>query len=136
MSQAYQQRIDEFLRCNRALEQVLDDTMWTLDFQQVYRTVRDINVQLSRPLLEDFLQMEPKAPSAESKNPSPRVHVSELVIREAISKQQACPITLEPLNVETSVCVAPCYHVFQKSAIHEWHKKSTLCPQCRERCFL
>ena len=129
--QARQQRMDDFLRSNRALQDVLDETMWTLDFQQVYRTVRDINVQLSRPLIEDLLQTETPSPPQ-----SPKPHVSVLVLREAQKQKQTCPITLEPLKVKTSACVAPCYHVFQKAAIEQWLKQNKTCPQCRERCFL
>jgi hypothetical protein len=66
----------------------------------------------------------------------PQERISKLVISDAIEKGDICPISLTPLTLETSVCVAPCYHVFSKEAITEWMKEKKICPSCRISCSL
>jgi hypothetical protein len=66
----------------------------------------------------------------------PQKRISSLVIQDALNKNQTCPITLSYLDEESAVCVAPCYHVFDKSAITTWLKQNTTCPECREPCCL
>ncbi len=129
--QTRHERIDNFLRSNQELQDKLADVLWTLNFRKIYETVRDIDVHLSRPLLQDLLNDE--FPSTLSE---PKKRVVDIVLRDAVSKGDVCPITLDPITLIGSVCVAPCYHVFQKDAIQTHLKTSKLCPQCREPCTL
>lgn len=62
--------------------------------------------------------------------------IAKLVISDAIQNEEICPITMNPLTLETAVCVAPCYHVFDKTAIGKWLEANDTCPECRERCSL
>jgi hypothetical protein len=66
----------------------------------------------------------------------PQERISKLVISDAIVKGDTCPISLTPLTQESAVCVAPCYHVFEKGAIMEWLKTKSICPSCRVNCSL
>jgi len=74
----------------------------------------------------------------EGRRPIQRVqkHVADLVIADAIKSEITCPISMELLQVETAVCVAPCYHCFQRESITRWLTTNHTCPQCRETCSL
>jgi hypothetical protein len=77
---------------------------------------------------EDFLILQ--------KRLKPRSHVARLVVLEAELERELCPISLEPLKLETACCVGPCYHVFHRAAIQKWLQSSKHCPVCREPCSL
>jgi hypothetical protein len=66
----------------------------------------------------------------------PKPHIVKTMIAESIASNSTCPITLNPITNETSVCVAPCYHVFEQKGIEQWLTQSPLCPTCREPCCL
>jgi hypothetical protein len=66
----------------------------------------------------------------------PQKRVAELVIANAVDTGTICPITMDPLTVDTAACVAPCYHVFEQEAIRQWLVTQTTCPECREPCAL
>jgi hypothetical protein len=62
--------------------------------------------------------------------------VASVMIEKAIADNLSCPITLNPLTAESAVCVAPCYHVFDKEAIQTWLQTKNTCPECRCECSL
>lgn len=64
----------------------------------------------------------------------PLKRVSDIIISDAIRNKLLCSISMEPIT-EDSVCVSPCYHVFNKESIDTWLKTSTTCPDCRNVCF-
>lgn len=66
----------------------------------------------------------------------PLKHVSEVMIKDAVSKEQTCPITMNPLTLTNAVATSPCYHIFDKEGITKWLAKSNQCPTCRTPCTL
>jgi len=60
-------------------------------------------------------------------------HLVSLVLKNAIEEKKLCPITLDPITLE-SICIAPCYHCFTKEAIETWILTNGTCPECREIC--
>jgi hypothetical protein len=71
-----------------------------------------------------------------NKPKSPLKRVADLVIADALKQDLCCAISLNPLTKETAVCIAPCYHVFEKESIQMWLSTSSTCPECREVCSL
>lgn len=78
---------------------------------------------------------EPQTQASVAIDP-PRRNIADAMIRDAISQKATCPISMEPITQETAVCVAPCYHVFQRESIAQWLERETSCPTCREPCRL
>ena len=60
--------------------------------------------------------------------------VADVMIAEAIRSGTTCPISMEVLTASTAVCVAPCYHVFDRASITHWLESNDTCPQCRVPC--
>lgn len=77
---------------------------------------------------EEYLQLQ--------KRLAPRPRIAHLVLLNAEFEREVCPISMEPIRLESSCCVGPCYHVFQKASIRTWLRTSTVCPVCREPCVL
>jgi len=49
-----------------------------------------------------------------------------------LSEQATCPITLEPIEVGTSVMkITRCGHVFKEAALRRWLSRDSRCPVCR-----
>jgi hypothetical protein len=68
--------------------------------------------------------------------PQPPVkRVADTMIEAAMAKGESCPISMEPITKE-SVCVAPCYHCFDKESIQQWLARNESCPTCRTPCAL
>ena len=82
----------------------------------------------------DWGDLPPLAPEQVVQKPQKRV--ADIVIANAVREGAACPITMDPIKADSAACVAPCYHVFEKSAIEHWMSSHTTCPQCREACSL
>lgn len=64
--------------------------------------------------------------------------VATIVAREAVGREDTCPITLEPL-VLGKVGVLHCGHCFDSDALKKSLRKCTMCPTCRdesEPCFV
>lgn len=64
------------------------------------------------------------------------VHIQRLVIADAISKGEVCPISQETLTMENAV-VTSCGHVFERDSIQAWLKTAAskhCCAVCREKC--
>jgi hypothetical protein len=63
-------------------------------------------------------------------------YVKTLLIDNAISKEECCPITMEPISKETA-SVTTCFHVFETSSIETWlndEKNNSKCPVCKQQC--
>lgn len=65
--------------------------------------------------------------------PLPPTYVSNLLISDAITKNETCPINYDTITKENAV-VTSCFHVFSREALTVWRKKSTECPKCRAIC--
>lgn len=77
----------------------------------------------------------PPKPAATPTIPTLPGYVTSLLLEDAISKKQDCPITMEPITKETSA-VTSCYHVFDRDAIASWLVTHTTCPVCKQTCCL
>lgn len=59
--------------------------------------------------------------------------VADALIRDAISRAAACPITMEPLVAETTAVTA-CFHLFERDAIAAWLAQSgNCCAVCKQQ---
>ncbi len=64
--------------------------------------------------------------------------VATIVAREAVAREDTCPITMEPL-VLGKIGVLHCGHCFEAGAIKQSLRRCTMCPTCREEsepCFV
>lgn len=80
----------------------------------------------------------PSAPLAPSVPLAPITilpHILHGFISYCISQGQECPITMEPLSLET-IGMTPCGHLFQASALQDAIRMSGTCPTCRSICSL
>jgi hypothetical protein len=58
--------------------------------------------------------------------------VLEALVRDAVSRATACPITMEPLTDPSQVTVTACYHLFDATALAAWRASGeNKCPVCR-----
>lgn len=64
--------------------------------------------------------------------PIPRF-VAELIRKDAISKEEQCPISLTPIQDCKRVTLTSCYHLFEEDAIREWLKTKSTCPKCMQK---
>ena len=58
--------------------------------------------------------------------------IANLIITDAVNKQEMCSITFDALTRE-NVLITSCFHLFDKTALKEWIKTSKACPLCREQ---
>lgn len=79
-----------------------------------------------------MLDMAAEAQTIPSVQPLPK-HVADLMIRDAESRGEACPITMEPIKIGASA-VTSCGHIFDRTALTEWFGSHATCPQCRQPC--
>ena len=63
----------------------------------------------------------------------PNIEIINAIKELYINKKEMCPITYEPLKIETT-SITSCYHLFNKDAIENWFKTKNTCPVCREKC--
>lgn len=61
-------------------------------------------------------------------------HVANIVLADAISKNEICPISSEPITKETGT-VTSCGHVFCKDSIDQWLSIKNECPVCKQTCL-
>lgn len=64
--------------------------------------------------------------------------VATIVAREAVAREDTCPITMEPL-VLGKIGVLHCGHCFDADSIKKSLRRCTMCPTCRdesEPCFV
>jgi hypothetical protein len=62
--------------------------------------------------------------------------ISNIIIDDAIRREEICSISLEPIRKETAACISPCYHCFDRISIEQWLTHSDKCPQCRIKCII
>lgn len=74
--------------------------------------------------------------ASETKPSKTQKRISKLIIADALASNATCSITMNPLTLYNAVCVAPCYHVFEREGILKWLQTNTTCPECREPCCL
>uniref|UniRef100_A0A6C0DJJ2 RING-type domain-containing protein n=1 Tax=viral metagenome TaxID=1070528 RepID=A0A6C0DJJ2_9ZZZZ len=60
-------------------------------------------------------------------------HVADIVLANAISKNEICPISNDPITNEDG-CVTSCGHVFSKSSLDHWLSIKNECPVCKQVC--
>lgn len=64
-------------------------------------------------------------------NPDPVVRDLRGLLQQQLARCQ-CGICLD--TVQNPVIACPSLHLFCKSCIKTWHKRSKQCPTCRQRC--
>jgi hypothetical protein len=75
------------------------------------------------------------APAARAPSPLP-AHIKRLVIADAVSKGEVCPISQEAITMENAA-VTSCGHVFDRESIWAWLNTDAskhCCAVCREKC--
>ena len=60
-------------------------------------------------------------------------HVANIVLADAISKNEVCPISSDPITMENG-SVTSCGHVFCKNSINQWFSIKNECPVCKQKC--
>jgi len=61
-------------------------------------------------------------------------HVANIVLADAISKNEVCPISSETITRENA-SVTSCGHVFCKSSLDTWFNIKDECPVCKQKCL-
>ena len=107
---------------------------------EVDKTIYPVaKVYLRDPYSGHSLAMASPVPMASPvSNPMSKlpIHVSKLVLADSISKNEACPISCDPITQENAT-VTSCGHVFTTEAINHWLSLASskgLCPVCKQRC--
>jgi hypothetical protein len=75
-------------------------------------------------------------PMASNHRKSLPPHVASIVLADAISKNEICPISSEAITIENG-SVTSCGHVFCKDSIDQWLSISASrgeCPVCKQTC--
>ena len=84
---------------------------------------------------EGSLHFPPLPPSPVSRPSSGALPIPELVgtllIRDAITSDDSCPITAVPFAELESLTATSCFHVFETEAIEAWLSEHSQCPVCR-----
>ena len=62
-------------------------------------------------------------------------HIVRQYIDTAIRNKEDCPITMDPLTKENTVCT-PCGHLFNKDALYKAVEDTKKCPTCRSEIML
>ena len=62
--------------------------------------------------------------------------VARALLRDAMSGDQTCPITMDALE-EGAAAVTSCFHVFNRDALAEWiARQGASCPVCKQICAI
>lgn len=64
--------------------------------------------------------------------PAPR-YVLELVKRDAVSKGEACSISMTPFQECESTTITSCFHLFETESIRTWLSTKDSCPVCKQK---
>jgi hypothetical protein len=122
---------------------------------QIHLTNRTIRPRRGQDLIPDaYIQSDPvvSAPTSPTyivsrdQVPVPRSirapalppHVKKLIITDAISHNESCSITSEPITLENAE-VTSCGHVFTRDSICKWlslESSKSLCPLCKQSCYI
>ena len=62
-------------------------------------------------------------------------YIVNLIAEDAQSKSEICPITMDPIQSNTSA-VTSCFHVFERDAIASWRVVNLTCPVCKQHCSI
>jgi hypothetical protein len=62
--------------------------------------------------------------------PIPR-HIAEILINNARSGTESCPVTAVPYNECESLTITSCFHIFDTEALNRWLTTNDTCPVCR-----
>jgi hypothetical protein len=62
-------------------------------------------------------------------------HVAEMIANDAVAREEVCPITMDPITLETCA-VTSCFHVFERDALAMWHVANNTCPVCKQGCSI
>ena len=107
------------------------------EMQEIYRqydSIRQGFLASARPQVEetedDWVPREPPRRLAAASPPIP-AFVCQLLVKNAIEKHEACPITLQPIAQLSSLGITPCFHLFDFSSIEQWANEHHKCPSCR-----
>lgn len=74
---------------------------------------------------------KPKSPK-QKPTPFPK-HLVKSVLAGAEADGHICPITMDPVKAADAY-ITSCGHIFQQTAIRNWLKENTTCPECRQPC--
>jgi len=80
----------------------------------------------------------PRVPSYFERQDEPKLfempkHINKLIVMDAMSKEDSCSITFEPLTL-TNTSIVSCFHMFDYEAIKKWYETESdhPCPLCRK----
>ena len=54
-----------------------------------------------------------------------------IIKRDAITKKDTCPISLEEFTEDMKTVVTPCFHIFTQAGLSRWLESKSLCPTCK-----
>ena len=89
-----------------------------------------------RPILHNRILAPPVEIDTAPKKMAPAsvpVFVAEVLVKDALEKEQMCPITFEPVSLG-GAAVTSCFHVFERGALEEWLRSHEDCPVCKQTC--
>lgn len=101
---------------------------WADRVRTTDKSILRIALNIAKPIPYAPITPKPTIPSFPA-------FVVNLLLEEAISKKQDCPITMEPITKE-SAAVTSCYHIFDRDSITSWLKSNKTCPVCKQTCCL
>jgi hypothetical protein len=58
-------------------------------------------------------------------------HVFKILVETMVARKEVCPISMEPLQLDTTVGL-PCGHLFEESSLTQALQEKMTCPICRE----
>ena len=61
--------------------------------------------------------------------------VAEAVYRQAVAKEEVCPITFTPFSECEQVVMTLCFHMFEKESLLKCLGPYKICPTCRKKVF-
>lgn len=104
------------LPCNKTSEEMIR-------VANAYAALRDVRIKQVDPNLSSGLtkQVFPIPP-----------YVIELIVKDQIAKNNACPITMTSFSSLETFGVTPCFHLFDHEAIQKWTQNNSACPVCRK----
>jgi hypothetical protein len=94
-----------------------------IQIANAYASLRDMRVK----------QVDPTASYGFSRQVFPiPPYVVEILVKDQIQKNNACPITMTPFSGIQTFGLTPCFHLFEHEAIQKWRQNNLVCPVCRK----